>query len=59
MRLFLLRYGRDINASQEDKYEFVINIASGKIRFEEIVSWLEKPRDKTAGNTRLAASPER
>lgn len=42
MRLFLLRYGRDINASQEDKYEFVINIASGKIRFEEIVSWLEK-----------------
>ena len=42
MRLFLLQNGQDINATQVDKYEFVISIASGKIRFEEIVSWLEK-----------------
>jgi len=42
MRLFLLQNGHDINATQVDKYEFVIGIASGKIRFEEIVSWLEK-----------------
>ena len=42
MRLFLLENGEDINATQVDKYEFVMSIASGKIRFEEIVSWLEK-----------------
>ena len=42
MRLFLLQNGQDINATQVEKYEFVISIASGKIRFEEIVSWLEK-----------------
>lgn len=42
MRLCLLHFRRDINASQQDKYEFVINIATGKIRFEEIVSWLEQ-----------------
>ena len=42
MRLFLLQNGQDINATQVEKYEFVISIASSKIRFEEIVSWLEK-----------------
>ena len=42
MRLFLLQNGADIQATQQDKYEFVISVASGKIRFEEIVSWLEK-----------------
>ena len=42
MRIFLLKNGRDIDATQQDKYEFVISIASGKIRFEEIVKWLER-----------------
>jgi death-on-curing protein len=42
MRFFLLQNGRDINATQQDKYDFVIGIASGKIRFEEIVTWLER-----------------
>jgi len=41
MRLLLLQNGQDIDATQQNKYEFVISIASGKIRFEEIVSWLE------------------
>ena len=41
-RLFLLQNGMDIKASQQDKYEFVMSIASGKMRFEEIVSWIEK-----------------
>jgi len=41
-RLLLLKNGMDIKANHDEKYEFVINIASGKIRFEEIVSWLEK-----------------
>ena len=41
-RLFLLQNRMDIKASQQDKYEFVMSIASGKMRFEEIVSWIEK-----------------
>jgi len=41
-RLLLLQNGQDINASEQEKYDFVINIASGKMRFEEIASWLEK-----------------
>lgn len=30
MRLFLLNEGLDINASEDDKYDFVIRIAEGK-----------------------------
>ena len=41
-RLFLLQNRMDIKASQQDKYEFVMSIASGKMRFEEILSWIEK-----------------
>ena len=40
MRSFLISNGLDIDATQEEKYEFVINIASGKIRLEEITEWL-------------------
>ena len=40
MRLFLLESGFDITASQDNKYEFVINIATGAISFEAIVNWL-------------------
>jgi len=40
MRSFLISKGLDIDATQEEKYEFVINIASGKIRLEEITEWL-------------------
>lgn len=42
MRLFLLKNQKDIKASQEEKYEFVINIASGKINFDEIRDWIER-----------------
>jgi len=41
MRLFLLKNQKDIEASQEEKYEFVINIASGKIDYDEIRNWIE------------------
>lgn len=40
LRLFLIRNRIDINASQNNKYEFVIDIASGILKFEGIVSWL-------------------
>ena len=41
LRLFLIQNGLDISASQDNKYEFVINIASGTLNYEGIVSWLK------------------
>lgn len=40
MRLFLLSDGLDINASQDEKYEFVIEIATGNLTIEDITSWI-------------------
>jgi death-on-curing protein len=40
MRIFLLEQGLDINANQEEKYRFVISIASGENKLEEIIAWL-------------------
>lgn len=40
LRLFLLQNAIDITASKDNKYEFVINIASGTLKYEAIVSWL-------------------
>lgn len=42
MRLFLMRYTLDLNASENEKYAFVISIASGHETFENIVAWLNK-----------------
>jgi death-on-curing protein len=41
MRLILMQFGKDITATQDEKYELVISVASGKIDFQEIVSWIE------------------
>jgi death on curing protein len=41
MRILLIEYGLDITATQEEKYQFVIRIASGKYNFNDIVYWLE------------------
>jgi death on curing protein len=40
MRLILLDGNLDINASQEDKYEFVMAASKGELRFEGIKQWL-------------------
>jgi death-on-curing protein len=42
MRIYLISNGLDIRASQEEKYDFVINIASGQTKFEGILEWLTK-----------------
>ena len=42
MRLTLLHYGLDIKASQGEKYAFVIQIAEGKLDFDEIKEWLDQ-----------------
>lgn len=41
MRLILLKSKVDINATEQEKYEFVIKIAEGKSDYEEIKSWIE------------------
>jgi len=46
MRLFLMKHGIDLTANQDEKYEMVIQVASGQKRYEDIVSWLESCREK-------------
>jgi len=41
MRSFLIANGFDIKASQKEKYDFVINIATGNLKLEEIIEWLQ------------------
>ncbi len=40
MRAFLRSNKLDILASQEEKYDFIIQIAEGKLDFDAIVYWL-------------------
>jgi death-on-curing protein len=40
MSLFLLEYGKDIKAEWDEKYDFVIQIASGQIDYPEILAWI-------------------
>lgn len=40
MRLTLMYYGLDISANENDKYNFVIKIASSEIKFNEIFDWI-------------------
>lgn len=42
MRLILMQFGKDITATQDEKYSFVIEVASGQIEFQEIVAWIGK-----------------
>ena len=42
MRLILLESGLDIDAPEEDKYLFVIGIAKGELKFNEICNWIKK-----------------
>ena len=40
MRLYLMENGLDIKTDQDEKYDFVISIASGKASHEQIVKWI-------------------
>jgi death-on-curing protein len=40
MRLILLESNHDISASEDEKYDFVINIAKGDLHFDNIKTWL-------------------
>lgn len=40
MRLLLMKHGYDIKANEQEKYDFVINIAAGQSNYSEILKWL-------------------
>jgi death-on-curing protein len=44
MRLLLMQNKIDLKATQSEKYDFVINIASGQLNFDQIKTWIS---DKT------------
>ncbi len=48
MRLLLMQYGKDISASQDEKYDFVIAVASGKMDFQQVLAWI---KDKSVAFT--------
>ena len=41
MRYFLLQNKLDIHATQSEKYDFVMRIATGQIQFDQISEWIE------------------
>ena len=46
MRLLLMEYRMDIQATEDEKYSFVISIAKGEYKFESIVNRIQgKARD--------------
>jgi len=49
LRLYLLKNNLDILASQDNKYEFVIGVASGLLKHPEILSWLKANTKTTKG----------
>ena len=42
MRLMLRLNGRDLHASLEDKFDFVMEIARGKLNEQAIADWLKR-----------------
>lgn len=46
LRFFLLENGYDVNASQTEKYNFIIEISKGNFDFNEIKNWITKNSKK-------------
>lgn len=42
MRLVLMDGGKDIRATQDEKYDFVIAVASGKLDYQQILAWIRQ-----------------
>lgn len=42
MRLVLMNFGKDIDATQDEKYDFVIFVASGQLDFQQIATWIRQ-----------------
>lgn len=41
MRLLLRQFRKDISATQDEKYEFVMSVAAGQLEFTKIVAWVQ------------------
>ena len=41
MRLILIENGMDIRASESDKFDFILNVAKGNLKFEQIRAWIQ------------------
>jgi death-on-curing protein len=41
MRLFLISNKMDIDATEDEKYEFVMNIAAGHTNYDKVLDWLK------------------
>lgn len=41
MRLLLMHYGKDIQATQDEKVNFTLSVASGQLNYEQILAWIE------------------
>ena len=48
MRMLLIYHDLDIKSSQDEKYEFVLDIASGRSNLPEIIDWLNNHVIKTS-----------
>lgn len=42
MRLVLMQFGKDLTATQDEKYSFIMQVASEQVDFEQIVAWIAK-----------------
>ena len=40
MRLLLMDYQLDISATEDEKYDFVISVANGSMKYPEIIKWI-------------------
>ena len=41
MRLVLIENGFDIGTSEEEKFEFILDVAKGEMKFEQIKTWIQ------------------
>ena len=40
MQLTLMEDDKSIKATEDEKYEFIINVAEGKLNYDEILNWI-------------------
>ena len=42
LRLYLMQNGLDFNNAQSERFDFIISIASGQLKYDGILSWLSQ-----------------
>lgn len=40
MRLYLMRFSTDLRATPDEKYSLVVGVASGTLRYDDILNWI-------------------